>query len=194
MKKGLLKDSSFGLAVVYVDIRHSTKIASKLNPQQQKMYYKTFLNEMIAVIEDFGGYPYKTVGDCVIGFFFEEGGFQWADSVIICGLMMIEVVKQNISPYLKSKGLPELECRVGADYGEAQIINLTGKEPLNAEVIGNVMNIAAKIQSCAGTNQMFIGQNLFELIHTPLRLCCEHKGNLDLNGKTYSYYKVNYKI
>ena len=194
MKKDDLENSSFGLAVIYVDIRHSTKIAHKLKPQQQKLYYGTFLDEMIAIIEDFGGYPFKTTGDCVIGFFLEKEGVAWADNVLICGLMMIEVVKQNISPYLKSKGLPELKCRVGADYGEAQIIKLTGKVPFNIEVIGNVMNIAAKIQSRAETNQMFIGQNLFELLYTDYRLCCEHKGNLHLNGETYSYYKVNYKI
>lgn len=149
---------------------------------------------MIAIIEDFGGYTFKTAGDCVIGFFLEKEGVAWADDVVICGLMMIEVVKQNVSPYLKSKGLPPLECRAGADYGEAHILKLTGKVPFNVEVVGNVMNVAAKIQSCAKTNQMFIGQNLFELLYTDYRLCCERKGNLDLNGETYSFYKVNYKI
>ena len=114
-------NSSFGLAVLYVDIRHSTKTARKLNATQQRQYYKTFLKEMIAVIEDFGGSTFKTAGDCVIGFFPESHGFQWADNAITCGLMIIEVVKNNISPYLKSKGLPELSCRIGADYGEAQV-------------------------------------------------------------------------
>jgi class 3 adenylate cyclase len=174
-------------------MRHSTTIASTLTLAQQKLYYKTFLNEMIAIVDDFGGYFFKTDGDRVIGFFPEASGFQWVDNVIICGLMMIEIVEKNISPYVESQGLPKLECRVGADYGEAQVIKLrTDKIPFNFDVIGSVMNIAAKIQGKAGTNQMFIGQNLAELIYTEYRVCCEQKG--EMNGSNYKFFKVNYRI
>jgi len=190
-----LENSSFGLVVLYVDIRHSTKIARKLRPLEQKLYYETFLNEMISIIEDFGGYTFKTTGDCVIGFFPEEGGFQWADNVILCGLMMIEVVKNNISPYLESKGLPALECRIGADYGEAQVIKLSSQKlPFNVEVVGSVMNIAAKVQSNADTNQMFIGENLAEIIYAEYRVDCEYKGDLKFDGDTYKLFKVNYAL
>lgn len=72
LKEEHFKNSIFGLAVLYVDIRHSTKISTKLKSFEQKLYYETFLNEMISIIEDFGGYPFKTTGDCVIGFFLEE--------------------------------------------------------------------------------------------------------------------------
>jgi class 3 adenylate cyclase len=195
LKKEHLENSIFGLAVLYSDIRHSTKIATKLKPFEQKLYYETFLNEMISIIEDFGGYPFKTTGDCVIGFFLEEHGFQWCDNVILCGQMMIEVVKNNISPYLQSKGLPKLECRIAADYGEAQIIKLCSQKlPFSLEVVGNVMNITAKILSKAETNQMFIGQNLAELIHTEYRVHCEHAGNLQFNSENYKFFKVNYQI
>ena len=194
-KNRTLEDSSFGLAVLYVDMRHSTEIARKLKGAEPKLYYETFLNEMISVIEDFGGYPFKTTGDCVIGFFPEERGFQWADNVILCGLMMIEVVKNNISPYFQSKGLPTLECHIGADYGEAQVIKLSSQKlPFNVEVVGSVMNIAAKVQHEADTNQMVIGQNLAELIYTDYRVQCEHKKEMKFNNETYKIFKVNYKI
>lgn len=193
MKKNLnLENPSFRLVVLYVDMRHSTTIASKLTPSQQKLYYETFLNEMIAIVEDFGGYPFKTTGDCVIGFFPEMSGFQWVDNVILCGLMMIEVVEKNISPFVESQGLPKLECRVGADFGAAQEIKLrSDKIPFNFDVIGSVMNIAAKIQGKADTNQMFIGQNLAELTYTGYRMFYQEKG--EMNGR-YKFFKVNYPI
>lgn len=194
-KNRTLEDSSFGLAVLYVDIRHSTATASKLRADEQRLYYGTFLDEMISVVNDFGGHTFKTAGDCVIGFFLEERGFQWADNVILCGLMMIEIVRKNISPYLQSEGLPALECRIGADYGKAQLIKLYSKKtPFNFEVIGNVMNIAAKIQSKAETNQMFIGENLAELIYTEYRVDCELKGKLKFDDSTYKVFKVNYQV
>jgi len=104
-------------------------------------------------------------------------------------------VKNNISPYLQSKGLPKLECRIGADYGEAQVIKLSSQKlPFSLEVIGNVMNVAAKILTKAETNQMFIGQNLAELIHTEYRVHCEHVGDLQFNGEIYKFFRVNYQI
>ena len=194
-KNQVLEDSSFGLAVLYVDIRHSTQIARKLNVNEQKLYYETFLNEMISVIEDFGGSTFKTTGDCAIGFFPESEGFQWANNVVTCGLIMLEVVKNNIAPYLQSQGLPTLECRIGADYGEAHIIRIYSKKlPINIEVIGSVMNIAAKIQAQADTNQMFIGHNLAQMIYTTYRECCEDKGSLDFDGEKYRFFKVNCQI
>ena len=195
MKKEILEEPSFGVAVLYVDVRHSTRIAQKLKASEQKLYYETFLNEMISITEDFGGSPFKTTGDCVIGFFPERHGFQWADNVILCGLMMIEVIKNNISPYLQSKGLPTLACRIGADYGEVQIIELySQKIPFTIEVIGNVMNIAAKIQAKADTNEMCIGQNLSELIYTEYRIQCQPKGVLQFDGDTYKFYSVKCQI
>jgi class 3 adenylate cyclase len=174
-------------------MRHSTDIALKLNLLEQRLYYETFLNEMIAIIDDFGGNTFKTAGDCVIGFFPEGSGFQWVDNVILCGLMMIEVVEKNLSPYLESKGLPKLECRVGADYGEAQIIKLrSDRLSLNSEVVGSVMNVAAKIQGKADTNEMFIGENLTKRIYTDFRVCCEQKGEMGKNN--YKFFKVNYKM
>jgi adenylate cyclase len=192
-KNPSLEDSSSRLAVLQVDMRHSTTIASRLNLVQQRFYYETFLNEMIAVLEDFGGSPFKTGGDCLIGFFPETSGFQWADNVILCGLMMIQVVENNLSPYVESKGFPKLECRIGADYGEVQPIKFkSDRIPFDFDVIGNVLNFAAKIQGEAETNQMFIGQNLAELIYTNFRLCCEEKGTL--KDTDYKFLYVNYRL
>jgi class 3 adenylate cyclase len=186
--------NSFQLAVLYVDMRSSTVTARKLDTKQLRVYYKSFLDEMISIVEDFGGTAFKTVGDCVIGFFPLSDGFQWADNVIRCGLTMIEVVNKNLSPFLKGKGLPELACRVGADFGEAQIINLDSKKlAFNVEVVGSVMNVAAKVQSQAGTNQIFIGHNLARLICTDYRQNCERK-EMKIGEETYIAYHVNIQL
>ena len=185
---------SVRLVVLYVDLRKSTLRTYQLNPNQRRLYYGTFLNEMISVINDFGGYPYKTVGDCVVGFFPERRGFGWIDNTITCGLMMIEVVKNVVSPFTESNGLPPTECRIGSDCGEVIPVKLFGAAPSNIEVVGNVMNIAAKIQSKAETNTMYIGQNLCELIYTDYRLKCKFKGSIDLKGESYKFYRVDYQV
>lgn len=175
-------------------MRQSTLRTYPLYSEQRELYYGIFLNEMIAIINDFGGYPYKTVGDCVVGFFPQLGGFGWVDRTIACGLMMIEVVKNVISDFTESKGLPPTECRIGADCGEVIPVKLTGRAQLHFEVVGNVMNIAAKIQSNANTNTMFIGQNLYEIIYTDYKLECHFINSINLNGERYKFYRVDYKL
>ena len=181
------------LVVLYVDICHSTAITRQMKSAQRKKYYEPFLNEMVNVANDFGGYPFKTAGDEVIVFFPETGSFAFADNSIICGLMMIETVRKVISPFLETQGLPSLTCRVSTDYGEVTLVRIDGMIP-PVDYVGNVMNFAGKFLKKADENTMLIGQNLFEVIYTDYRLACALKGELDPDGETYKFYQVNYKL
>jgi len=149
---------------------------------------------MISTIKDFGGYVFKTIGDCVLGFFVETGGFQWVDNAFVCGLMLIEVVREVVTPFLVSRDLPRLECRVGADYGEVVAVKTVRRVPFEIEAVGDVLNLAAKIQGKARPNSMSVGKRLAELIHTDFRLACNLQGTIPLNGEEYEYYEVKYRI
>jgi class 3 adenylate cyclase len=156
------------------------------------MYYGTFLNEMVNVAKDFGGYTFKTGGDEVIVIFPESGCFAHTDGAILCGLMMIEVIKKVVSPFLQAQRLPSLKCRVSADHGTATIVEVEGIVP-PFELVGNFMNYAGKFLKFAEENGMVIGENLFKLIHTDYRIACRLKGRLSDYGD-YKYYSVDYEL
>jgi class 3 adenylate cyclase len=186
----LLKDQAF--VVLYIDICHSTTITHKMDSNKRKIYYDVFLNEMTAISNDFGGITFKSMGDELQVLFLKtKGFFRFADNVIACGLMMIEVVKNVVSPFLEYQGLPSLRCRISADYGDASLIKIDGAI-LSFDYVGNFMNYAGKFIKDADENTMVIGQRLLEVIYTDYKIACKLKGELPINHEQYKYYQLDY--
>jgi len=183
------------VGVIYVDLVESTDAVSRMKPSAVRAYYTTFTNEMIQVIIDFGGYFLKPLGDAVVGFFPAFRGFvNQADNVVNCGLIMIELCKNSISPFFVRKRLPKISCRVGADFGTVEVVKLGVQSTGHfVDIVGNTMNIAAKIMKKAGANELLIGDQLSKVIHTTYRLSCSRIGSLPLPAP-YAYYKVDFVL
>lgn len=182
--------------VMYIDMVSSTKIVRRLAPKDKKSYYRIFLDEIIDVVSDFNGIVLKIGGDSVIALFPAIKYFTGpVDTAVLCGLTILEVVKNSLSPFLIGLGLPAVSCRIAADLGFIEIARI-GKDGfyVSVDCFGDVMNIAAKIQSKADPDTMFIGQELFEHIYTAFRLSCKQVGDLQFNGEIYPYYRITYPL
>jgi class 3 adenylate cyclase len=189
----LLEGKRIQAGILYVDIVGSTTAVSGLDPNLVTTYYASFLKEMTRIVKDFRGYVLKFVGDAVVGFFPSPDGFvNEADHTALCGLVMIEVCKETLSPYRLARGLPAIACRVGADFGAVDVVKQGAAGAyVSVEFEQNVMNVAAKIQARAGPNQCFIGEQLFKLVHSSYRTDCTKAGDLQLQNYQYPYYHLN---
>lgn len=181
------------LVVIYADIVGSTKIVSKLPKKQIPTFYQIFSNEIVRVLSDFGGTVYKSVGDEIIGRFpIPESWIPIIDDSIRCIRYVRDVTKYAISPIAESKGLPKIQCRIGADYGEAQIVNIGVKGLfLSAEILGHVMNIAAKIRAKAQPGEIVIGENLRQLLHASYKLHCKELNPLRIDDLEYRIFQLD---
>lgn len=182
--------------VLYVDVVGSTVTVSGMPRNLVKPYYRYFVNEMTRIVTDFKGFVLKFNGDSVIGFFPSFDGFvNEADHTALCGLVMIEVCRNTLSPYLQSKGIPPIACRVGADFGDVDVTEQgVAGVYVSVDMVGNVMNVAAKIQHQAQPNQCFIGDRLFKLVQSGYRTRCARIGELQLQNFKYPYYHLNMKL
>jgi len=72
-----------------------------------------------------------------------------------------------LNPILKDCNFPELNFRIGLDSGEA-IKVVMGAENIkeHLDLIGETINIATKIQSLAGDNDIFLGESTVLNVHT----------------------------
>lgn len=182
------------LVIIYADIVGSTKIVSELPKKQIPTFYRIFSNEIIRVISDFGGTVYKSVGDEIIGLFPipEFGWIPIIDHSIRCACYIRDVTKYAISPIAKSKGLPKIQCRIGVDYGEAQIVKIGVKGVfLSAEILGHVMNVAAKIRARAQPGEIAIGEKLRQQLHVSYKLCCKELTPLKIGDSEYRIFRLD---
>jgi class 3 adenylate cyclase len=138
-------ESKLQLVMLHIDLVGSTKMALTLPIDRLTMIIRAFTQEMTKIINLYGGYVLKYIGDAVLAFFvIEEGktldrsntyngldtdasydnnlsGLQFSN-IISCAFTMIKAIQEGINPILNQYDYPELKVRVGIDFGEVAIV------------------------------------------------------------------------
>jgi class 3 adenylate cyclase len=149
--------------VGFVDIVNSTQISVLLRQEKMSKYYEIFLNSMANIVERFGGFVIKNIGDSLLYYFPESKSstkFSFL-SCIECSLTMIDS-HELINTKVKNENLPHLNYRVSADYGKVTIIKSDYSSA--SDIIGIPVNICSKINPNAPQNGVVIGNDLYQMV------------------------------
>lgn len=162
--------------VINIDLVDSSERVKQISSRQVEFYYKTFIEKTAELIEQFGGFVLKNVGDCVIGFFPSgENINENHDTVVLCGLEVIDMIK-NMNEDFKDKDLTPINCRVAADFGEARVVQINSRGNYSTlDLFGNALNKPTKILHYAKLDQMVIGGDLFANFMSDFREGIEKK-------------------
>ena len=154
------------MAVMFVDLVGSTDMSLSLPEEKVAMIVSSFAQEMAIAVKQHSGYTLKFVGDAVIGYFIHKSALMASDNAISCAQNMIKIIEEGINPILNNYDYPDLYIKIGIDYGESMVMRY-GKDKARAHVdlLGPVMNIAAKFQNKAKPQQIMIGEDIFNKIH-----------------------------
>lgn len=137
-------ESKLQLVMLHIDLVGSTKMALTLPIDRLTMIIRAFTQEMTKIINLYGGYVLKYIGDAVLAFFVTEGktpdksntdnsisnnvsddnnlsSLQFSN-VISCAFTMIKAIQEGINPILNQYDYPELKVRIGIDFGEVAIV------------------------------------------------------------------------
>ena len=157
------------LVVLYVDLVGSTQLILDLPQKQLASIVSSFAQEMAYVIRQHGGFILKFVGDAVIGYFVEKDQTRVADRAVGCAESMIKVLKLGINPLLQQYDYPDLQVKIGIDYGNNTVIRYGSDEDSHVDLLGQPMNMAAKIQNRAFPDQILIGGAVYEKLNPSIQ-------------------------
>jgi class 3 adenylate cyclase len=131
------------LTVLFCDLVGSTAIAARLDPEQWRETLAGFHRVAAEAITHFDGHVAKYLGDGVMAYFgWPAAHDNDAERAARAGLALLDAIaKLNEQP-----GYAKLSARVGIDSGLVVIGKGAGNE---AEVFGDVPNIAARVQAAA---------------------------------------------
>ncbi len=188
------------MTVLYVDVVGSTKIALEMPPESIATIMSSFAQEMALVVNQYNGYVLKFVGDAVIGYFVSDAyQIMVVDNAVNCARSMLSIIQHGINPILDQYDYPELKVRIGLDIGQSVIVRY-GSDPQQSHVdlLGPVMNIAAKIQNRAPPNHILIGSDVYDKLHPDTKTKCklmdwsrdEWSYRSRVTGKIYEVYNV----
>lgn len=159
--------SKIDMAILYVDLVGSTSMTLELPEEKIATIISSFAQEMSYVVKQYDGYVLKFVGDAVIAFFIgKNNSLKTADNAVECAKSMISVIEKGINPILNQYDYPDLNVKIGIDYGKVLIVRYGADEKrAPVDLMGPVLNIAAKIQSHAKPNQILVGADIFGRLH-----------------------------
>ena len=191
------------MAVMFVDLVGSTDMSLSLPEEKVAMIVSSFAQEMAIAVKQHSGYTLKFVGDAVIGYFIHKSALMASDNAISCAQTMIKIIEDGINPILNNYDYPDLFIKIGVDYGESMVMRY-GNDKIRSHVdlLGPVMNIAAKVQNKAKPQQIMIGEDIFNKIHPSTQKTFELKvwdeGSWNYRnrhtGKLYPVYASKTKL
>ncbi len=134
------------LTILFSDIQGFSTISEGLDEQALVEWLNEYLGEMSQTIIDAGGVVDKYEGDLIMAFF---GAPQdMPDHAVRACLATLENQRKlaALRPRWEARGLPPVFARVGLNTGQALVGNLGSKTRLNYSIIGDEVNIAARLE------------------------------------------------
>ena len=152
--------------IISIDLKGSTNMSQDIGNEEYSKLIALFLREMTLIVSTFEGYVLKNTGDGLVAYFPEPNFLGMNDNAVYCAVTMKEMILYGLNPFLEKKDMPALKFRIGLDSGEAVVTTL-GVESIKMQkdIIGETINIAAKIQSCAEENQILLGESTAQNVH-----------------------------
>jgi class 3 adenylate cyclase len=164
-------NSKIALVIMYADLVGSTNMSMMIPIDKMVTIIQGFSFEMSHIVNNYGGYTLKYVGDAVIAFFpLVYNKSLICDRAIECAKSMITIIKKGISPVLNQYDYPELQVKIGIDVGESVIIQYGHDERSHIDILGYSMNKSAKITSLTYPNTITIGEDMYRNLNPKLKV------------------------
>ncbi len=150
-------------AVLFVDLKGFTGFSENMKPENVVILLNRFFSRMIPVIFKNMGTLDKLLGDGIMAIF----GTPMEDkesclNVVRTALDMFAML--NALNRELQRNFKKLEMTAGINYGELIAGFMGSEEHLNYTVVGDTVNAAQRIQSLAGSNQIFISGTVWDQI------------------------------
>ena len=172
------------VCVLFCDIRGFTALSEKMKPAEVVYLLNHYFEAMIDVVFAYNGTLDKIIGDELMVLY---GVPLKSDNDAI---RAVESAKQmfialaSFNDRIQSEGLPSLEIGIGINYGKVVSGNIGSEKQMNYTVIGDAVNLAARLCSHAKPGEIVISKSVFDqleqrdgfVVHEPIKV--KGKSNL----------------
>jgi adenylate cyclase len=143
------------VSILLSDLRGFTPFSEKFPPETVVEVLNRYLDVMVDVIYKHGGIIDAFIGDGILVIFdsmrFPDHAARAVETAIEMQRAMRQVNQANID-----KGVGELEMGIGINTGDAVVGNIGSQKRMKYSVIGQTVNLAARIESLTIGGQILI--------------------------------------
>ena len=177
-ESSITKNEIITASVAFIDICEFTSISEKVNPDELVELLNHYFDIMVQEILEHGGFIDKFIGDAIMCVFREEDHLKKA---IKCALSVREKLKEDKSELTNIKFRPELSIGINSGEMISGNIGSPSLRRLDYTVLGDVVNIASRLQSAAEHGQILITEESYNQIKEDFT--CKNIGTRELKNK-----------
>src|SRR5712691_6044877 len=152
------------LTVMFCDLVDSTKLSSQLAPEEYRDVVRAYQKVCTEVIQRYEGYTAQLLGDGLLVYFgYPQAHEDDAQRAVHTGLGILEAVEALNTSLKPAKGIT-LAVRLGIHTGLVVIGDMGGAERQEQLALGEVPNLAARLQGLAESNTVVISEATSRLV------------------------------
>jgi adenylate cyclase len=148
--------------IFYSDIRGFTAMSETMTPEAIYDQLNEYFEVMCEVIFKHGGYVDKFIGDCIMAVF--SAPFQTPDDAAnaVRSAVAQQTIIEQLSDKWQAAGKKPFTVGMGINTGPVVMGNLGATSRMNYTVIGDDVNIAARLYNVATGGQIVISETTYE--------------------------------
>ena len=146
-------------AILFADIRGSTRLAEQLGPSDYAKLLNRFYTVSTAVLIEHDATVDKLIGDEVMAFFVPGfAGRDFARKAVEAGQALMRAFGYGAGE------TPWLSVGIGIDLGTAYVGNIGGEQLVDFTALGDPVNTAERIQGKAGAGELLVSAAAFAAV------------------------------
>lgn len=135
------------MTILFTDLRNFTGLSEHRSPAEVLALLNEYLTRMTRIIDRHGGVVDKYIGDAIMALFGAPLELpNHAGKAVSCAVEMIQTLEQ-LNREFSDRGLPQLGMGIGINTGNVVVGNMGSTDRLNYTVIGDNVNLAARLES-----------------------------------------------
>jgi class 3 adenylate cyclase len=157
---------------VFLDIKGSTKLATKLSLEEVRFIKNGTMVTAIDIFQAFDGHIHRLQGDAVFAFFGRKG-IKKSQAIVdsLNATTCLQIFFQNtLAPMFEKIGLPKIKIRVGVDFGDDKDVMWSKygiKNTCEITTTSLHTDLAAKLQNRAPSMGIMVGDNIVSYLDLP---------------------------
>jgi adenylate cyclase len=170
------------VTVLFADIRSFTTLAEQMAADAVVLMLNQFFSVMVEIVFKHNGLLDKFVGDQLIAVFgLVDATGNPADNAIRAAIEM-QTATEEMMKQRGDAGLETFKIGIGINTGQAIIGNIGSSNRMDYTVIGDCVNVAARLERMAKGEEVIIGEKTY-LSHTDI-FNIESRGEIYVKNKT----------
>ena len=174
------------LTIFFCDLQGFTQLTERLEPEVLTELLTQYLTEMSNIAIRWGGTIDKFIGDAILIFFGDPETKGNKNDAISCVSMALEMLDklEELRDSWREQGLENsLNARMGVHSGVCNVGNFGSEDRLDYTVIGNGVNLAARLEANSKPNKILISEDTFLLVKDKIQ--CSKRDKINVKGVSF---------